>query len=280
MRASDVLGANFVGAYLHGSFAIGDFDTDSDVDFLIICEDDIPDDRLALLQSLHGKIFELPCPWAQHLEGSYVPKKALKKFPPPTRELLRLDRGSCELNYSTYDDSLVVYWSIREKGIAIVGPDPRSLIAPVPGDALKREILQTMSGWRRYWLAYPERLDNRFYQPFAVLSYCRMLHSLQTGTIGSKRAGAMWAMEYLGSHWRSLIQHALDARPGDPASKVRLSAVPADLQSTWMFMQCALGLAEEIMSEGPAPKGRPLLGLRGASNFWSRRAKSSRISKP
>ncbi len=30
------LGDNFVGAYLHGSFAVGDFDQHSDVDFIIV----------------------------------------------------------------------------------------------------------------------------------------------------------------------------------------------------------------------------------------------------
>jgi hypothetical protein len=243
-RARGVLGENFVGAYLQGSFAVGDFDRHSDVDFLVICHDHVPDDRLPLLQARHKEIFELPCQWAQHLEGSYIPKVGLKSLPPPTRKFLYLDNGSHELIYSDHDDSLVVYWSFREKGIIIVGPEPRNLVPPVPSDALKREVLETMSTWREHWLANPEGLDNRFYQPYAVLSYCRMLHSLQTGAVESKRAGAMWAMETLDNRWRPLIQRALDARPGDAALKVRRKAVPVDLQSTWMFMQYALGVAQ------------------------------------
>ena len=35
-RASEILDENFIGAYLQGSFAIGDFDDQSDVDFLIV----------------------------------------------------------------------------------------------------------------------------------------------------------------------------------------------------------------------------------------------------
>ena len=101
-----------------------------------------------------------------------------------------------------------------------------------------------MSSWREHWLANPEGLDNRFYQPFAVLSYCRMLYSLQTGAVESKRAGAMWAMETSDRNWRPLIQGALDARPGDAALKVRQKAVPVDLESTWAFMQYALNEVE------------------------------------
>jgi Domain of unknown function (DUF4111) len=239
-----VLGNIFVGAYLQGSFAVGDFDVYSDVDFLIICQDNVPTDRLPLLQAVHKKIFELLCPWAQHLEGSYIPKAALKTFPPPTRKFLYLDHGSHALVCSDHDDSLVVYWSFREKGIILIGPEPRSLIDRIPSDALKREILETMSSWREHWLANPEGLNNRFYQPFVVLSYCRMLHSLQTGAVESKRAGAMWAMEALDCRWRPLIQHALEARPGDAALKVCQQAVPVDLQGTWSFMQYALGVAQ------------------------------------
>ena len=35
-QVRNVLGANFIGAYLQGSFAVGDFDIYSDVDFLIL----------------------------------------------------------------------------------------------------------------------------------------------------------------------------------------------------------------------------------------------------
>ena len=41
-RVRHVLGDNFIGAYLQGSFAVGDFDIlESDVDFLILLKEDI-----------------------------------------------------------------------------------------------------------------------------------------------------------------------------------------------------------------------------------------------
>ena len=49
--------------------------------------------------------------------------------------------------------------------IALSDRDPRSLIS------LPRErILETMCNWREHWLANPSKLDNRFFQPFAVWS--------------------------------------------------------------------------------------------------------------
>jgi len=241
-RAQKLLGNLFVGAYLQGSFAIGDFDIYSDVDFLIVLEEDVSDVLLPGLQSVHRQVFDLPSAWAQHLEGSYIPKAALRHLPPPTRSFLYLDHGSRELIRSDHDDSLVVYSVLREKGIVLSGPEPRGLVSPVSIDGLRREVLETMSTWRESFLASPHKLDNRFYQPFAVLSYCRMLHTLQTGTVKSKRAAATWAIEALDANWQGLIQRAWDGRPGDASAKVRADANPADLESTWGFMKYAVDL--------------------------------------
>jgi predicted nucleotidyltransferase len=72
--AQAVLRSRFLGAYLQGSFALGDWDADSDVDFIIAIEQDVPEADLPALQALHSRLYELEPPWAKHLEGSYVPK--------------------------------------------------------------------------------------------------------------------------------------------------------------------------------------------------------------
>jgi hypothetical protein len=51
-------------------------------------------------------------------------------------------------------------------------------VPPVPVDALRQEVLDTMHTRREHLLNNPNEMDNRFYQPFAVLSYCRMLHTV------------------------------------------------------------------------------------------------------
>ena len=244
-RVRNVLADNFIGAYLQGSFAVGDFDIYSDVDFLIVIGEDISEDRLPPLQALHADIFKLDCAWAQHLEGSYIPKAAFAQLPPPRRRFLYLDHGSAELVRSAHDDSLVVYWSLREKGITLIGPEPHRLVAPVTANALRREVLDTMRTWQQKLLINPNELDNRFYQPFAVLSYCRMLHTLESGTVASKRAGATWAKEALDRSWGPLIQRAWDARPGDPSLKVRQKADPSDLRRTFEFLGYAVDVSRQ-----------------------------------
>ena len=49
--AKIVLGANFVGAYLQGSFAVGDADEFSDVDFIVVTHDPLTGSEQAGLQS-------------------------------------------------------------------------------------------------------------------------------------------------------------------------------------------------------------------------------------
>ena len=46
-----VLGDNFVGLYLLGSLAIGDFDLTSDVDFMIVTNSELSCDQVELVQS-------------------------------------------------------------------------------------------------------------------------------------------------------------------------------------------------------------------------------------
>src|SRR5580658_10451975 len=70
-RARALLADNFVGAYLQGSFALGDFDRQSDVDFVVVTHEDIPLAQQPALQATHDELHALPGPWAPRLEGSY-----------------------------------------------------------------------------------------------------------------------------------------------------------------------------------------------------------------
>ena len=47
-----ILGQNFCGAYLQGSFAVGDADEHSDVDFIVVTHEEVGDDEVAELQAM------------------------------------------------------------------------------------------------------------------------------------------------------------------------------------------------------------------------------------
>jgi hypothetical protein len=234
-----VLGPNFIAAYLQGSFAVGDWDADSDVDFLVAMDHDLPASDLPALQSLHALIYDLDCSWAQHLEGSYFPKEILRRLGPVRTPLLYLDNTFRQLDWSDHDNTLVVRWVVREHGIPLAGPDPRVLIDPVFADELRQEILTTMQEWGDEILLGHYIITNRWAQPFVVLSYCRMLQTLQTGRVESKLAGVRWATGAMDHRWAGLIQRAWQERP-NPSLKVRQAADPDDVNSTIEFIHYAL----------------------------------------
>ena len=93
----DILGAHFIGAYLQGSFAVGDFDIHSDVDFIIVIEEELSEEQVRVLQEMHERIYCLESPWAQHLEGSYFPKDILRYHTRCGSKLWYLDNGARSL---------------------------------------------------------------------------------------------------------------------------------------------------------------------------------------
>lgn len=238
------LGPQVVGVYLQGSFAIGDFDEHSDVDFVVAvtAEPDTP--TVAALQAMHARLYDGPVAWAQHLEASYFPLDVLRRAAAPVRRLWYLDNGSRALIPSDHCNTRVVRWTVREHGVTLLGPPPATLIDPIPVADLRAEIAATIRDWGAEIVRDPDRFNNRFYQGFIVLSYCRMLHDLHRGALGSKRAGAEWAKTTLEPAWAGLIDRAWDGRP-NPAVSVRQPADPDDFRATLAFVRHIMALAPD-----------------------------------
>jgi len=117
------MAGNFVGAYLHGSFAVGDPDEASDVDFMIVVHREIADDQVADIEAMHSQVWELDSNWAKHLEGSYIPQHALRCYVPESAPLLYFDNGNRVAERSRHDNTFVVRWQLRERGITPADPD-------------------------------------------------------------------------------------------------------------------------------------------------------------
>jgi hypothetical protein len=239
----DVLGDAFVGAYLQGSFAVGDFDSHSDVDFIIVVNDELSHNQVGALQAIHSRVYGLRSEWAQHLEGSYFPVAILRDYHQRGTPLWYLDHGSQSLVRSDHCNTLVVRSVVHDRGVVLAGPSPTTLVDAVPVDALRREIRDTMRDWGKEILDDPNRYRNRFYQGFIVLSYCRMLHDLVEGRPDSKRAGATWAQTNLDPAWSPLIDRAWGGRP-NPAVSVREPADPVDFERTLQFVRFILHESE------------------------------------
>ena len=234
-RIRRILAENFVGVYLQGSFAVGDFDQHSDVDFIVVTEDELAPARVEALQVMHDQVYQLESSWAQHLEGSYFPLEVLRLASNRGLNLWYLDHGARSLVRSDHCNTLLVRQVLRKKGVTLAGPPPETLVEPIPLESLREEMRGVILNWGQEILEDPSPYNNRFYQTFIVLNYCRMLHDLRMGYPGSKRAGAEWAKSALDPKWRGLIDRAWAGRP-DPAWQVKQPADPEDFERTLEFV--------------------------------------------
>lgn len=240
--AKEVLADNFDGAYLQGSFAVGDADAHSDVDFIIVTKHDLTPKQAAELQTLHQALYAQPTPWAQHLEGSYIPREILRRPDPARRPVFYLDNGATEFRLDNHDNTVVVRWSLREHGVVLAGPDPRELMDPITADELRADVRWALGHWRAWFRS----LDsiNRRALAVAVLSHARILHTVAIGEVSSKRVAGEWALHALDPEWVPLIRWALEDRL-DPWTKVHEPADPALLRRTRQFIDYAARWAAE-----------------------------------
>jgi len=238
-----VLAENLCGAWLVGSFAVGDADVHSDVDFIVATEDEVSDGQLEALQAMHVRLYEMQVPWAQHLEGSYIPTGRLREVDPARAEYLFLDNGSTELVRDNHCNTAVVRWTLREHGITLAGPDPKTLVDPVSDEQLHDEARRAMNDHAVWVRRDRTKPMSRWQQPYIVLTFCRGLHTLRFGVVGSKRVAGEWALTAVSPEWRSLVRNALDDRP-DPWKRVHEDADPDDAARTLAFVDYAVAEAQ------------------------------------
>ncbi len=264
-----VLGENLVGFYLQGSFAQGDGDAYSDVDFVAVTHTDLDAAAEAALNAMHGQLHDRPETWAQHLEGSYAPAAVIRR--PPGAEdaprfarpdgwrdpgvtggrargypFLFLNNGSRILVRSEHDNTNVVRWLLREQGIVLHGPPAAALIDPVEPGALAAEVRRAAVSFANTLLSGETILDALHLQGFTPLFYCRVLQSLATGRITSKPEALRWGLAALGPRWAPLIEDAWRRRSeyprgrGAPARHAALHPSNAAVAETLAFVRFAL----------------------------------------
>jgi predicted nucleotidyltransferase len=237
--ARDILRDEFVGVYLQGSFALGGADEHSDVDFVVVTKDELSDAQVDRLQLMHKTIYDLPVSWAKHLEGSYIPSDSLRRVDPGTTYPF-LDNGSRELEWDEHCNTAVVRWILREHGIVLAGPRPKSLIDPVSEEQLRTEALKRVHEYAE-WAPEPSEASamSRWKQGYLVLTFSRLLHTIRTGTVTTKSTAAEWALQSLDPEWTDLIQAAVDDRP-DPWERVHHAADPEVTRRTLEFASYAV----------------------------------------
>lgn len=237
-----VFGSAFVGAYLQGSFALGDADRASDCDFLVVVSSPANPHQERAIRSMHRDIPSRPGHWSHHLEGSYAVASELRALSGLGCAWLYVDHGASEMELSTHCNSEVTRWILREHGVTLAGPTPDSLVEPVPAAAIRATM-------RRYAADFPENfaswmsVEIGWGQRYAVATMCRILYSIQTGEVASKSASLRWAAENLEPRWRPLLGQVLaDRAPFDLDERT----APADAALAHAFVDRAVALAAQM----------------------------------
>ena len=220
-----ILENHFVGLYLYGSLASGDFDPErSDIDFVVVTADALPDEIISALEAMHARVTAGGLKWAAKLEGAYVPQHALRRYDPGAAPCPCVNEGRFYLARHE-SDWIIQRHILREHGVAVAGPALRPMIDPVQPDDLRRAVQAVLREWWSPMLQLagraddPARLRSSEYQAYAVLTMCRALYTLQHGQVVSKPVAARWAQETLGERWAALIAWALAWRHDAPSDK-------------------------------------------------------------
>ena len=250
----DAVGETFVGLYLSGSLAIGDFDLTSDVDLIAVTEDELRDDQVERVQAAHTQTLSRDTRWVKHLEYAFFSMEKLwaktSPYDPAGRRIDNEDRklwyfvnGSPTITRSDHDNLIVARWTLRYRSRPVLGPEPATFAPEVTADELRREIRSSMLGWEKLVHTDPGQFDNRFHQVFMVLNNCRALQDLHEGRITSKREGMVWAKERIDPAWHPLIDYCWRERQ-DTGISVSQPADPEAFEQTVAFIEYTTRLAE------------------------------------
>ena len=200
-----ILGDKLVGLYLYGSLVWGDFDEDiSDIDLLVAVKAPIDDEEFKRLQEMHNSFTEKFTEWDDRIEVQYLSLDALKTFKTKESEVVTISPGEPIEKRMVGKHWLMNWWMVREKGLTIFGPDPKTIIEPIS----KEEFIQTVKEHTENWNEWVKGMYRKAAQAYAILTMCRAYYAFKNGDQVSKRQAAEWVKKEF-PQYSKLIQDAL-----------------------------------------------------------------------
>jgi hypothetical protein len=207
-----ILGGNLIGAYVQGSFALGAGDQQSDCDWIVVTDGALTGPQITELRDLHDEIPTREGHWCHDLEGSYAPVAELASVDHLGRQWAFNNHGHRTLEWDDHCNRGYTRWILREHGITLTGPAPRSFMPVVPAPVLRREAnasLATLLDDLATWID----IDTLAWgQRYAVVTACRVLYTLDTAGVASKAGALEWGMRTLEPRWRPLLAQVRDER--------------------------------------------------------------------
>ena len=206
---SDALGENFVGFYLCGSLALGGFDAEtSDVDVLVVTGEPVSDVEFAALKTLHERLPPEGNEFSLDYDVYCVDRGTVRRFREGQRHV-KVGTGEPFGWRRERPNWVLERWAVRECGVTVAGPDPKTLIEPVSADDLRSAAGAELRARLQHWTdgSWPrEELAHVGAQTFEVETVCRALFTIEVGEISSKRAALEWALASMHGRWHPLIE--------------------------------------------------------------------------
>lgn len=226
---ADVLGADLLGVYLHGSAVLGGIRPHSDLDVLAVsARRTTPEEKRRLvdpLRAVSGRRAPVP---ARPVELTIVVASEVRPWRTPARldlqygEWLRDDfeRGKLEpWSENAHRDVAVLLAIVLLGDRPLAGPPPAELLDPVPRDDLVAAMVGGLDE-----LEGDIEDDTRN----VVLTLARIWRTIATGQIRSKDEAAAWVLSRLPERHRPVLERARsiylgerDERWDDLAPQVR-----------------------------------------------------------
>jgi predicted nucleotidyltransferase len=211
----DVLAADLIGAYLHGSTATGRLQHRSDVDILVLSRRATTDDekRVLIERLLRMSGRGDASGQARSIELTIVVEADVRPWRYPPRfdfqygDWLRADfeRGDLTPWSSPNPDVAVLITMARAADRPVSGPSAKTAFEPVPRADLERAIVEGIPGLL-------DDLDGD--EANVILTFARIWVTLATGDIRSKDEAADWVLDRLPDEHRSVLKRAQDVYLG------------------------------------------------------------------
>lgn len=211
----DLFKNQIIGIYLYGSAILGGLHINSDVDILVIVNQDLTEEtrneltkRLMLLSGKIGcKNLNRPLEVTIINQNDIVPWQ----FPPKCEfmygEWLREQMEAGDIPQACYDpDVAILLWQARSHSLSLKGPEAIEVIEPISMNDIQKAIRCSLPN-----LIADVKGDERN----ALLTLARMWFTIATGEICSKDMAAEWVIPRLPQNLAVLLEIARNAYLGE-----------------------------------------------------------------